>query len=159
MRATGFNIFLFLLVFGGSLLGASAPAAAQGEAKIKIQVRSIQARADDQGKASFDKELGDIRGQLERGFPGYNAFRQIDAQRFTLSAGNEHALVLPNGQKMTLHFHGLAGDLIKLGLGVAGRMQTTLRASPGSTFFHAGLRHQGEMLVLAITVERGAAGD
>lgn len=137
-----------MLLFGAVVLGASAPAAAQS---IDVEVRTIAASAEGSG---VDDELEDIEGKLARGFTGYTRFEHLGTETFSLSVDEKKMLELPADSSVTFTFYGLAGELIKLGLGVADKMNTTLRASPGSTFFHAGLKYRDGILVLAISVVR-----
>ncbi len=116
---------------------------------ITVQIRSIHASND--GK-SFDPKLKDLKGKLSKAFGGYTNFSQVSVSKFSVAKKEKKSASLPNGSSMTVTFHGYAGKFIKLGLGIAGKLNTTLRASPGSTFFQAGLNYKGGILILAITV-------
>ena len=140
------NIFVAMMVVGGLLGFAPAEAAAES---ITVQIRSIAATNNG---SSFDPKLNDLKGKLKKAFGGYSNFEQVGNTNFKVDKGEKKATTLPNGSAMTVTFHGYAGKFIKLGLGIAGKLNTTLRASPGSTFFQAGLSYKGGILVLAITV-------
>ena len=116
---------------------------------ITVEVRSIAASREGD---SVDPKLKDIQGTLNVTFAGYSNFEQLGVQRVGLAPRKSKKVKLPNGSMLTLTFQGLAGDLIKLGLGIADKMNTTLRVSPGSTFFQAGMRYKGGILILAIKV-------
>jgi hypothetical protein len=129
------------------VLAFARPAAAQD---VTIRVRSIAATT--QGD-SFDKKLGDLKNELKTAFRGYTNFKLLDDTTFTLSKSESRTLAIPGGTKLTLTFHGLAGEFLRLGLAIGEQLRTTLRASPGSTFFQAGLDYKSGMLILAITAK------
>lgn len=139
---------LMTMTFVVGLLGFNV-AEASAET-ITVQVRSIAAA---KSGSSFDPALKDLKRKLKTAFGGYSNFKQVANDSFTVEAGQKQATTLPNGSKLTVKFHGYAGKFIKLGLGIAGKLNTTLRASPGSTFFQAGLAYKGGILILAITVK------
>lgn len=144
---TVMNIFVAMLVVGGMLSIAPAEAAAQS---ITVQIRSIAATNNGD---SFDPKLNDLKGKLKKAFGGYSSFEEVGNNKFKVNKNKRKSTTLPNGSDITVTFHGYAGKFIKLGLGIAGKLNTTLRASPGSTFFQAGLNYKGGILVLAITVK------
>lgn len=131
----------------GSLLILSSPAAA--EETISVEVRVIAASTDGD---SFDRQLSDLRGRLERGFAGYSSFRQLDHQTLRLGRNQTGTVELPTDNTLSLQYQGAAGDFVNLRLSIGDRLNTTLRATPGSTFFQAGLNYDGGILILAITV-------
>lgn len=117
---------------------------------LKVEVRTIAAsRKGDQ----VDSALSDIQSTLNVTFAGYTSFKQLSVSNVSLTQGSAEQVKLPNGTEMTLTFNGYAGKLVKLGLGIAGKMSTTLRVSSGSTFFQAGMRHGDGILILAIKVK------
>lgn len=130
-------------------MGMTAFAQQAHASDVSVEVRSIH--ASKQGK-KFDPQLSALRGKLERGFAGYTNFKQLSVQRVALKNGQKQSVALPNGSKMTLTFYGFAGNLAKMGVGIANRMNTTLRVSKGSTFFQAGMRYNKGILILAIKV-------
>ncbi|QDG51238.1 hypothetical protein FIV42_10950 [Persicimonas caeni] len=140
------NILLTVTVVAG-ILGFSEPAAAQD---VTVRIRSIGACTE--GKA-FDSELDDLKGKLKKAFRGYSSFKLIDDDQFTLSKKQSHTETVPGGTKVKITFHGTAGNMLRLGLAIGDKLQTTLRASPGSTFFQAGLDYKDCMLILAITAK------
>lgn len=144
---TALNIFIALLTLG-TLLGFS-PGEAHADS-ITVEVRSIVASTE--GDA-FDNRLDDLKTKLQKAFRGYKSFKQLGRRSLKFKEDKEKSMPLPNGSELTLTYHGMAGDLVKLGLSIAGKMSTTLRASPGSTFFQAGMDHDDGMLILAITVK------
>jgi hypothetical protein len=129
--------------------GLFTPAVAQAET-ISVQIQSIAASSTG---TSFDPSLESLRPKLQKAFGGYSNFQRVGDTTFTLKNGERQGTKLPDGSTINITFHGLAGKFIKLGLGVAGKLNTTLRASPGSTFFQAGLEYQDGILILAITVK------
>ncbi len=136
------------LVLAGLVVLFSTAAAAD-EDNRSVEVRTIVAAVDGD---SFDDDLEDLRGQLERGFEGYTSFRQINQQSRKLGDESPARFRLPTEDRLELTYHGRAGEFVKLGLSIEDRLSTTLRATPGSTFFQAGLRHEEGILILAITV-------
>ena len=144
---TVMNIFVAMLMVGGMLTIAPAEAAAQS---ITVQIRSIAATNNGD---SFDPKLNDLKSKLKKAFGGYSNFEQVGNDKFKVPKNKRKSTTLANGSEITVTFHGYAGKFIKLGLGIAGKLNTTLRASPGSTFFQAGLNYKGGILVLAITVK------
>ena len=140
------NILLTVTVVAG-ILGFSEPASAQ---EVTVRIRSISACTE--GKA-FDSELDDLKDKLQKAFRGYTKFNLIDDDQFSLEKNESHTAGVPGGNRVTITFHGTAGDMLRLGLAIGSKLQTTLRASPGSTFFQAGLDYKSCMLILAITAE------
>jgi len=128
------------------LTGFAAPAAAED---ITVEVRSIEASREDGG---LDPKLGDLQGTLDVTFAGYSSFRQLSKETVVLEGAKPKEVALPNDSKLTLTFHGFSDKLVKLGLGISDKMNTTLRVSPGSHFFQAGMRYKKGILILAIKV-------
>ncbi len=123
---------------------------AVAEESITVEVRAIAAGIHDD---SFDPALEDLRGRLERGFRDYTSFEQITRRSREISLDSFADFTLPTEDTLTISFRGLDDHLVKLGVTLGDRLDTSLRVSPGSTFFQAGLRYDRRMLVLAITVE------
>ena len=142
-----FHIALAGLALGVLLAGNPALAAES----ISVEVRSIAASKDGKG---VDSSLQDMKSKLEKVFGNYSKFEQLDRTSIQLDKNQKKSVSLPEGSTLKITFHGFANDLIKLGISVAGKLSTTLRASSGSTFFQAGLEYGDGILILAITVER-----
>lgn len=138
------NIFLTLTVLMG-VLAIARPAAAQD---ITVRVRAIAATK--QG-SSFDPKLNDLKNELQKAFGGYSHFKLIDDNSFRLKQSQSRTTDLPGGTQLTLTFHGVTADLLRIGLAIGDQFSTTLRASRGSTFFQAGLDYKNGTLILAIT--------
>lgn len=140
------KIFLALLVVG-TMAGAADTAAAQD---VDVTVRSISASKNGN---YFDPKLENLKTKLTRAFSGYTNFKLVQKDDFKLEKSNSETVTVPGGTDVTITFHGLAGDFYKMGLSIADKLTTTLRASPRSTFFQAGLRYKSGILILAITVK------
>lgn len=140
--------FFFTLLMFGALLGLSSPAFAQDS--ITVEVRSIYASKDG---SSFDSSLNDLKNKLTRAFGGYTNFEQVGDTSLKISKSKSKSTRLANGSTMKLTFHGETGRFVKLGLSIAGKLNTTLKATKGSTFFQAGLNYKSGILILAITVK------
>lgn len=130
------------------VLGASPPVSAQ---TVDVEVRAISASKDGE---SFDEKLSDLKAKLQKVFANYTEFEQISKTSVQLDKGQTNSVKLPEGSTLEITFHGLADDLIKIGVDVGDKLSTTLRASPGSTFFQAGLEYDDGILILAITVDK-----
>lgn len=137
---------LMLGILGFGLLGQAQEAHAED---VSVQVRSIAAS---KANANFDSRLNDLRGQLSKGFGSYTSFTLVDQKQLTIGESKSETVTLPNGEVLSLTFHGFAGNLAKLGMGIANKMNTTLRISRGSTFFQAGLNYKDGILIVAIKV-------
>lgn len=124
--------------------------AAMAEEAVTVEVRTIYASAEGE---DCDEALGGLCGRLERGFGGYSSFQQLAENELRIAGGNSKAMSLPTGSTVRVSFHGKEENFVRLGLAIDDRLNTTLRATPGSTFFQAGLRHREGILILAITVE------
>ncbi|RAL21823.1 hypothetical protein DL240_13305 [Lujinxingia litoralis] len=140
------NLFTFVFAFG---LFLTISVSASAQEKVTIEVRAIAASNQSEG---FDSQLSDLRRRLERGFAGYTSFRQVASSRLSLADGESDDVSLPDGSTLTMTSHGKQESFVKLGLTIGDRLNTTLRATPGSTFFQAGLSYQSGILILAITV-------
>ncbi len=145
-RAT---IWLSALALMVTTFVVATPAMAE-EDTISVEVRAIAAGIQEE---SFDPALEDLRSRLERGFRDYISFEEISRHSHTIALDGSRDFELPTDDVLALSFRGRDDDLVKLGLTLGDRLDTSLRVSPGSTFFQAGLRYERRMLVLAITVE------
>lgn len=135
-----------VLLFG--VAGMAQPAAAQG---ISVEVRAIAASTKGN---SFDPKLKDLERKLKGpAFARYTNFKQVAVTTSSLAKNGSKSVNLPDGSSMKLTFLGYAGKLVKLGVGIPKKLNTTLRLSPGSTFFQAGLRYQSGILILAIRIK------
>lgn len=144
---TFFHIAIATLVLG-VVVGFSPALSAE---EISVEVRSIA--ASEKGE-KVDSELSHLKSKLEKVFGSYSSFQQVGMDSIELDKGETKSISLPDGNKMEVTFSGFAKDLIKLGIEVADKLSTTLRASSGSTFFQAGLDYDDGILILAITVEK-----
>ena len=127
------------------LVGTSSLAAET----ISVEVRSISA---DQRPHEIDESLADLEPQLEGAFDDYKSFELVERHSMTLEKGESSSQTLPEGSTIRLTFEGWRDDMIELDLEIADKLSTTLRASPGSTFFQAGLDYEDGILIVAITV-------
>ena len=134
-------------LFVAALLLVSGTAMA--EENVQIEVRAIAATSNGE---DCDRSLRRLCGRLQRGFGAYSNFQLVDRSELRLSSGESGEVRLPTGHNLTMEFQGLADEFVKLGLSIDDRLSTTLRASPGSTFFQAGLNYREGILILAITV-------
>lgn len=139
---------LMTCFFLGALLLFSSSAMA--EETVTVEIRTIYASSNGD---ECERSLRRLCGRLERGFAGFSAFRQLDRSTLQIARDQSGSLRLPTNSTVTVSYHGREEDFIKLGLTIEDRLNTTLRATPGSTFFQAGLRYQEGILILAITVE------
>ena len=126
-----------------------ASTTAWAQETISVEVRMIA--ADDEAD-HLDNSLEDLRDRLARGFRDYSSFSEIDRQRQSIAFEESASFELPTGDTLILTNNGHEDNFVKLGLNLESRLSTTLRATPGSTFFQAGLRHEENLLILAITV-------
>lgn len=135
-----------VLLFG--VAGMAQTASAQG---ISVEVRSIAASTKGN---SFDPKLKDLERKLKGpAFARYTNFKQVSVSTVRLASEGNKSVKLPDGSSMKLTFLGYAGKLVKLGVGIPKKLNTTLRLSPGSTFFQAGLRYGTGILILAIRIK------
>lgn len=148
MMRTFFHILFGAVAF--AFVVAAPPPVSAAEDGISVEIRSIAASKSDEG---VDEDLSDLKSKLEKVFGDYSTFEQLTKVSFDLDRGQSKSITLPEGSKISVTFHGPAGDLLKLGLEISGKLSTSLRASPGSTFFQAGLEYKSGILILAITVE------
>ena len=131
-------------------LGVSAFAQSAHAQDVSLEVRSIHATKSGSG---MDPGLQDIKGKLERGFGGYKSFKLLSTQVLTLKKGGAKSVRLPNNANMTLNFTGFAGNLANIGMQVQDKVNSKVRLSKGSTFFQAGMRHKGGILITAIKLK------
>ncbi len=136
-----------LVLAAAMVIGAPT---AMAEESISVEVRTIVATPEGD---EIDDELRDMENRLRQGITNYSSFRQINRQRLTVERDEPGEFELPTDDELIIRYTGREGDFVKLGLALGSRLDTTLRASPGSTFFQAGLRYDDGLLVLAITVE------
>lgn len=142
------HILVALTMLG--IVGFSTAAQAE-DPGITVEIRSIA--ADKQGEG-FDSKLSDLKSKLEKVFDDYTRFEQLTSVEFELTPHQTKSVTLPEGSQISVTYHGPADDLLKIGLEISDKLSTTLRASPGSTFFQAGLDYRSGILILAITVDR-----
>lgn len=133
-----------------SCLGVSAFAQSAQAQDVSLEVRSIHANKDGSG---VDSSLNDIKSKLERGFGGYTGFKLLSSTVLTLKKGGAKSVTLPNNTNMTLNFNGFAGNLANIGMQISDKVNSKVRLSKGSTFFQAGMRHKGGILITAIKLQ------
>ena len=139
---------IFALTFV-AILGFAPSAFAQD--KITVEVRAISAT---QGAGGYDTKLNDIQRKLKKAFGSkFSHFTEIKTESLVFMGKIKKTTSLPNGNELTLGYLGKNGEFIKLQLGIAGKMNSTLRVKRGKTFFQAGLRYGKGILILAITVK------
>ncbi len=139
---------LLALATWAILVGGGASAAAQS---IDVDVRTISASKSGD---SFDSNLDDLKAKLEKVFGSYSSFEQVGRDSAQLDKDETESIDLAGDHTLKMTFHGIADGLIKIGIEVADKLSTTIRASSGSTFFQAGLDYEDGILILAITVEK-----
>lgn len=141
------KILLTFFVAGALLMMSSV---AMAEESVSVEVRTIYASTDGE---ECERALRRFCGRLERGFAGFSSFQQLDSSTLRVEKDQAAQFTLPTNATVTVTYNGRVDDFVKLGLAIDDRLNTTLRATPGSTFFQAGLRHREGILILAITVE------
>ncbi|MFW5966601.1 MAG: hypothetical protein ACOCV2_03735 [Persicimonas sp.] len=141
---------LHILVSATIVVCLTGYAQAASAEQITVRIRSIAAST--QGN-SVDGELEDLESKLNKSFGDYTSFDLVDDESFEVDKGGSGSVTVPGGTEVTVKFKGLSEDLLRLGLTVGDKLRTSLRASPGSTFFQAGLSYKDGMLILAITAE------
>ncbi len=137
-----------ILVAAMGLITLAASPALAGDS-VSVEVRVIAATSDGD---EFDDDLEDIRNRLERGFTDYSSFEELGRQTHRIEKDSSQNFGLPTGDTLTLTYNGSDDEFVKLGLVLETKLSTNLRATPGSTFFQAGLSYKDGTLVLAITV-------
>lgn len=142
---TALNILIAFMMVG--MVGFAPNAFADD---VTVEVRAISAT---QSGKSFDSQLNDIKRKLKKVFGGYTSFKQVDRDTVKVPKKGNKSISLPNGSKLKVTYHGRQGKFVRLGLGIPKKIKTTIRATPGSTLFQAGLDYKGGILILAITVK------
>jgi len=149
---SGWQRFGIVALMLASLLLIPAFAFADSVA-VKIQTLSASI-----GDGQTDVELKPLEEELRSGFPGYNTFSFLGKTQLKVSLDEKRSLELPDDEKSTLEltYRGLSKEtppLLRLEVGLRGKIAAEVKASPGSTFFQAGLLHKGGILILAISAE------
>lgn len=130
------------------------PAAAFADS-VLVKIQTLSATT---GDGETDVELKPLEDELRSGFPGYDTFHFLNKTKLNVPVDEKRSLELPDDEKSTLEVtnRGLTKEtpaLIRLEVGLKGKIAAEVKASPGSTFFQAGLLHKGGILILAISAE------
>lgn len=128
----------------------ASPQEAQAQDRIEAEVRSIYAVA---GGTTVDASLGDLGKTLEKAFKGYGNFKEVGQEKAEITSEQTYRFKLPDGTPLDITFKGKSKELIRLGLTVGEKFKSDVRASPGNTFFQAGLPYEDGILIIAITVK------
>lgn len=123
--------------------------------ELDIEVQTIYAK--DQGE-HVDPKLEPLEAQLRSTFELYSHFEHLNTHRFSLALDEFHEITLPDTESTVLsltHKGRSQADkaLLRLGLALKGKLSTEVEASPGATFFQAGLLYRDGILILAIRAE------
>ncbi len=145
----GWQRWSIAMVVVATVMALGLPMAV-AEETITVEVRTIHATPEGD---EIDEELKDMENRLRQGITNYSSFRQLNRERHQVEKGGAAEFELPTEDLLTIRFNGVEDDFVRLGLTLGSRLDTTLRASSGSTFFQAGLRYDDGLMVLAITVE------
>jgi len=146
------------LVFGATCLCLLLVAASSASAdEIAVDVQTIYAH--NAAEAKVDASLEPLAGELKSGFAGYNVFELIEHHELAIAEGETATLELPDkdASVFELTYVGHSADdedLFELSFGLKGKITGKLKASPGSTFFQAGLFYRDGILILAIRADR-----
>ena len=154
--------FAAILTFGSIIgLGVLFPeeTSAQTNETVSIEIRTIYATTDPKG---IDNKLKPLKGKLTKAFSNYGTFKELARHETSLREGSAYEFSIPGGTRLIITHKGEVTvnvdktkdpqALIKLGLSVDKKFNSSVRASRGSTFFQAGLPHGSGILILAITV-------
>ncbi|MFB6262812.1 MAG: hypothetical protein ABEL76_04165 [Bradymonadaceae bacterium] len=131
-----------------SLLPMTARAAPD---EITVDVRSISASKEGE---SFDVRLSDLKTKFETAFGSYSSFKQVAMHSVSIDQSEKETIELATGDTLEVTYDGMSDGLVELGVSVGDQLSTTLRASPGSTFYQAGMSYRDGILILAITVTK-----
>jgi hypothetical protein len=100
-----------------------------------------------------------LKGYLKRSFgTRYGSFRLLDERPLELLQGLPAEMPLPGGESLRLTYRGNQGEFLKLSMEMTG-LKTSIRIRDGGLFFQAGHKHQGGMLVLAISAWASGEGE
>jgi hypothetical protein len=132
---------LALLLFAGPVH------ADDGAIRVTVQsIHAIQGAADKPGGAPAA-----MVKKLKKVFPGYGAFKVLDEKALDLTAPGKSATTkLPSEHELSLTFLGRKGRFLRLRLAIPPRIKTDVRVNDGGTFYQAGMKHEGGILVLAV---------
>ncbi len=144
----------WLVLCGVALLTLGVSTAAFAS-DIHVDVHTIYAT---DGEPAVDSKLASLKDELLSGFPGYSSFTLLRKDTLEIPAGENRSMELPDQEKSVLEI-GNQGrtqkeDLLKLQVGLKGKIAAEVKASPGSTFFQAGLLYKDGILILAIQANR-----
>ena len=126
---------------------ATHPGIAQAQAKkVQVEVQSIQAlTAKDKGKAPAK-----LAKKLRAAFMGYQSFSVLATRAMALEKGKSGSMALPNKRSLDVTYLGVADKMLKLRVAIPPDLRTDVRVSNGGTFYQAGMKHDGGILILAI---------
>ena len=117
-------------------------------------VVSVQVISASKGTAHIDAVVQPLQGELLSGFPDYNVFRLVASHELTASKGKQVALRLPDNDasELLVTFLGSQADtkMLRLEIGLRGKLAAKVDARPGSSFFQAGLAYKDGILILSI---------
>lgn len=142
-----------ILVATAFLLGLLTAGTAAAE-DVSVDISTIYASESGDG---VDEKLTKLEDELVAGFKGYDTFELIGQKSLDLKKDKAGTVPLPDQDESTLEmtYRGRTTDkkLLRLDVGLAGKISAEVKASPGSTFFQAGLLYKDGILILAIKAD------
>ncbi len=131
-----------------SLLAFATTAAAN---EVLVHIQTIHASA---GEPFVDPDIESLQNELRSGFPGYQVFHLLGRHELKAPQQSQRSLKLPDNDnsELVITYLGRTPDpkLLRLEIGLRGKLAAEVKASPGSTFFQAGLTYKDGILILAI---------
>jgi hypothetical protein len=132
-----------------AILSALAPRAASAEdAGLKLKVSVIHAT---RAQTTADPNLEKIQAELTEFFAGYKGFKRLQAEERTLVGQTPVTVKLPNGETAEFRHDGVDKNRHRIRFSLPqSKVAVDLKAPLRTVFFHAGMSHDGGILILAM---------
>lgn len=136
----------------------SALVAAESK-KVVVTVRAIRASGERKGAPEFGPDVVGLRGRLERHFPGYKKYEQIEQLAKSPSLKAPARFSLQTGQTVTITVvafdKGRFVAQLEIHSGDTRVGKLTVRGREGTYNYAAVSRKANELIVVAFKVTRG----
>lgn len=146
-RRAAVRVALSLGLIG--VLSVVAPRAALAEdVGLKVKVVVIHATP---AQAAADPNLEKIQAELTKAFGEYKGFKRLQAEERTLVGQTPATVKLPNGETAEFRNDGVDKNLHRIRFSLPeSKVVVNLKMPLRKVFYHAGSKHDGGILILAI---------
>ncbi len=149
------------VIVGAALVAVAGGAARADTATCDVPIVHALHNGDDGRAPEIDPQINMLRPYLQKApFTAWREFKLLDRKELSIPEGGSQTFVLPNGRDATLtfvsHSAGPGDHRMRLKLAIDDKVKkkmldTTFVLDEGGVVLHVGQKHQGGILVLAVS--------